>query len=135
MHRSNSYIQRIISALIIVCFLGCEPEKIVPPADEQLRISVDAAQFVVLPGPEFDFSVIVESAMPSGGVNINFSIDGEKDGINYYSSPTVLKVTEKRSQQKVVYIPRQVMCVCTVKVVSTGNTDNKATTTFRLVYK
>jgi hypothetical protein len=125
----------ILAGWIILCFMGCKPEPIPPPTEAPLSISVDAPPFSVLPGPEFDFAVIVESAMPVEGVNINFSIDGEKDGINYYSSPTVLKAKDSRTQHKIIYMPRQVMCVCTVKVVSAGNKDNKATTTFRLVYK
>lgn len=99
-----------------------------------MRIAVDAAPFVVLPGPDFDFSLIVESVMPARGVSIEFKIEGEKDGNNYYYSPPV-KTQANRTALRAQYVPRQVMCLCTVKVVSEGDPRNFASTSFRLVYK
>jgi hypothetical protein len=95
---------------------------------------VDAQPFVIMPGPDYEFSLTVESPMPQKGVRIDFSVDGEKDGNNYYYSPAV-QTKDSRTRLKIQYAPRQVMCVCTINVRSAGDPGNKATTTFRFVYK
>lgn len=134
MRQSKATIIRTFSIIYLLCCLGCGKDKTTVPPEEALRISMDAQPFVVLPGPDFEFSLTVESAMPQKGVSIDFSVDGEKDGINYYYSPPV-QTKDSRTRLKVQYTPRQVMCVCTVNVRSAGDPGNKASKTFRLVYK
>lgn len=102
--------------------------------EEALRISVEANALEVVPGPEHSFVVRVESSVPASGFKLEITVKSERDDQLIYSV-LVPQVNTKQSTQTVLYLPRQVICVCTVKAVSRADPGNTATKSFRLVYK
>lgn len=102
--------------------------------EEPLRISIKTSPLETLPGPELSFPAEVESSIPAGGIKYEVTVKSERDDqLVYYT--IVPQVKAPSTTLKVLYIPRQVICVCTVKAISLANPDNTATKSFRLVYK
>jgi|GEM_PF-4424001 hypothetical protein len=102
--------------------------------EEALRISIKASPLETLPGPEHSFSVQVESAVPAGGIKYEITVKSERDDrLIYYT--LVPQVKTSLTTLNVLYLPRQVICVCTVKAISLTNPDNNTSRSFRLVYK
>lgn len=121
-------------ACIIITLAGCGDKEPKTNPEDPLRISLDASSMVITPGPEYDLKVNVLSTMPPEGVQIAIEVKGELNGVVYFSSPFI-QSTEKSTAIKLTYLPRQVICVCNVKVTSKGNATNKTETSFKLAYK
>jgi hypothetical protein len=102
--------------------------------EETLDISVEANTLEVVPGSEHTFNVRVSSIMPPGGVKLEISVRTERDNqlIHLTGTPNTRAAL---TTCRILYLPRQVICVCTVKATSLSDTDNTATKTFRIVYK
>jgi len=126
----------LLSAVILITVtlagLGCK--KSPPPPEETLRISTNAAALNETPGPDFEFNLTVESAMPKDGVRITFVLKGETDNQNYPQGSGIVTVS-KITKVTVFGLPRQKYCVCTITVTSLSKATNIASTSFRLVYK
>jgi len=127
----NSTIAVFFIATVLAAF-GCKKDKSSP--EDALRISTDAATMALTPGPDFDFNLTVESAMPAAGVRIEFTVKGEADNQNYPQGPAI-ETTAAITKIKINNLPRQKICVCTVTVTSKGSSTNKTITSFRVAYK
>jgi hypothetical protein len=102
--------------------------------EDALRISIKASPLETLPGPEHSFSVKVESKVPTEGIKYEVSVKAERDDqLVYYTIVPQVKTIE--TTLKLLYLPRQVICVCTIKAISVSNPDNNTKGSFRLVYK
>jgi len=128
-----------ISSVLFYLFIlfvlpGCNKDKTPDLKEEALQISVDAAAFAIIPGPEYDFTLNILSAIPPDGLQINVDVEGEVNGLNYFSSP-IITATGKSTKLKITLLPRQVICVCKVKVTSKSNDKNYAETSFRVAVK
>jgi len=118
---------------ILLTLSGCDKSPVVVP-EENLSISTDAALFAITPGPEYDFILKIESAMPVSGVNIEYVVTGELDN-QIYSNGFPIQTKEKSTKIKVNYLPRQKTCIVKVTVTSKSSSTNKAITSFRVTYK
>ena len=121
----------LVTALLAI--FGCDKQPVIVP-EENLIISTDAALFEITPGPDFEFNLKVESAMPASGVKIEYDIIGEADNQNYTNGPPVT-TTEKITKIKISFLPRQKICVVRITVTSKSSGTNKALTSFRVTYK
>ena len=114
---------------------GCKKDSHPPVVpEEDLKISIDAASYTLTPGPSFDFQLKVESAMPAGGVRIQYSVIGELDNQVYPQGPTIT-THDNITRMNISGLPRQKICVCTISVTSTATATNTAITSFRVGYK
>jgi hypothetical protein len=113
---------------------GCKKDSHPPVPEEDLKISIDAASYTLTPGPSFDFQLKVESAMPAGGVRIQYSVIGEVDNQVYPQGPATT-THDNITRTNISGLPRQKICVCTISVTSTAKPTNTATTSFRVGYK
>src|SRR4030095_10140143 len=97
-----------IILMSVVAGSGCKPER--PPVpDEPLKISIDASSFTTSPAPDFRFNLKVESAMPAGGVKIEYSVKGEIDNQNYPQGP--ISYTNNIVSPIIIRnLPRQTTC-------------------------
>lgn len=127
----NSWVA-LTGIILIISWSGCKPPP--PPPEESLRISTDAGTFITLPGPEFDFNLIVESAMPKAGVQIEFKVTGESNGVSFPQGPAIT-TSSKNTKIKIQNLPAQILCICEITVISVGKRTNSARTSFRVVYK
>lgn len=127
--RKNIFSMLIVMIMILFA-ASCDHR----PPEETLRISVDAPVLTTTPGPDFNFHLKVESAMPEGGVKIEYNVKGENDNQSYPQGPAIHTVNSI-SQIFVSNLPRQKFCICTVKVTSNKRNTNIATTSFRIMYK
>ena len=127
---------RTILFSILVAFailmLQCNPAEI---EEENLNISTDAPAYNETPGPDFSFRLMVESAMPPDGVKIFYTVKGESDNLDYPQNPGVIETTNKIILIKLINLPQQKFCVCTIKVTSKSKSSNTASKNFRVVYK
>lgn len=118
--------------MLLVNF-GCNKQPVIVP-EENLIISTDAALFEITPGPDFEFNLKVESAMPASGVKIDYVVTGEVDNQIYMSGPSVI-TRENITRIKINYLPRQKICIVRITVTSNKLASNKAVTSFRVTYK
>ena len=124
---------KLLLMTILLAIFGCNKQPVIVP-EENLIISTDAALFEITPGPDFDFNLKVESAMPASGVKIEYDVIGEADNQNYTNGPSVA-TTEKITKIKINFLPRQKICVVRITVTSKSSSTNKALTSFRITYK
>ena len=127
----NSSIAVVLIAIMLAAF-GCKKDK--DKAEDALRITTDAATMALTPGPDYDFNLTVESAMPAAGVRIEYTVKGEVDNQNYPQSPAI-ETTAAITKIKINNLPRQKICVCTITGISKGSSTNRAITSFRVAYK
>jgi preprotein translocase subunit Sec63 len=120
--------------MTVLILTGAKCSKPPSPPEQDLRVSVDAAAIEEVPGPDFNFNLMVESAMPAAGVRITFSVKGEADNRNYPQGPFI-ETTNNTTRISLINLPRQKFCICTVTVVSISTTTNTATADFRIIYK
>ena len=116
-------------AIIVLSTTKCDKE----PMEEDLNLSIDASLVEITPSPIFDFNLAVLSAMPKSGVTIEFDVKGEFDNRLYYNSRAFSK--SPNIKLSIFNLPRQVMCICTIKVTSRNKGNNVATASFRIGYK
>lgn len=120
--------------LIVLTTVGCKKSSAPPPPEEDLRISTDAASYTIVPGPDYTFTLKVESVMPLAGVKIEYAVTGEVDNQKYPQGPPINSYS-KTTNITIVGLPRQKMCLCVVTVTSRSTTTNTAITSFRIGYK
>lgn len=132
MHKLLSSVTFIV-AIIVVTTVGCD--KPVPATPEQdLLISIDAASYTIVAAPVFSFKVKVESTMPTGGVKIETSVVSEIDNVSYPQGAP-LNTYNPTNTINIGALPRQKICICTIKVTSLNKNTNTATAGFRIGYK
>ena len=131
----------VVSILILISCTGisCKKENsgggtTPPPSEENLRISTNAGSLNILPGSEFDLTLVVESKMPADGVKIEYTVRGESDNQNYPQGPAI-ETKASSNAIRLTGLPRQKFCVCTITVTSKSKATNVASTNFRVVYK
>ena len=122
----------IIIILLLFSTTNCKKDPIVP--EENLRISTDAPIVIENPGPDFNFNLRVESAMPNAGVKIVYTVKGEIDNQAYPQGPAI-ETTGNATPITIRNLPRQKFCICTITVSSKNAITNTATTSFRIIYK
>jgi hypothetical protein len=122
----------LIVAMIVVTIPACD--KPPPILEQDLIISTDAASYTIIPDPVFTFKLKVESAMPAGGVKIQYSVVSEIDNQDYPQGPAAMNTFNPNNTITIV-VPRQKICICTIKVTSLSKSSNTATTGFRIGYK
>jgi hypothetical protein len=130
MHKLVSSLMLIV-AMIVVTTPACD--KPPPILEQDLKISTDAASYTIIPDPVFTFKLKVESAMPAGGVKIEYSVVSEIDNQDYPQGPAMN--TFNPNNTITIVLPRQKICICTIKVTSLSKSSNTATTGFRIGYK
>ena len=127
----------------IVCFvalhwivLGCsksgsDPE---PLPEENLVISTNASPLNISVGPDFTVALSVDSKMPADGVRIEYDVKGESDGQVYPQGPAI---ETKATKTNIILqsLPRQKVCIGTIRVISKTKSTNRATVDLRVVYK
>ena len=124
-----------VAASMMIVIPACKKDnKPSGPAEEQLRISTNAAALNEIPGPVTDFNLTVESVMPSAGVRIKVVVKGEIDNLVYYTAPLIESLS-KITKVDILNLPKQKICVCTIEVVSKSRSSNFATKDFKVVYK
>jgi len=102
--------------------------------EENLKISTDAESFAVTPGPDYSFNINIQSAMPESGVQILYYVSGESDNQDYPQGPPIY-TSNKSTRINLVNLPRQKVCICTIRVSSRSTTSNTVTTSFKVAYK
>jgi hypothetical protein len=105
-----------------------------PPAEETLKVSTNTSSLNITPGADFDFTLSVDSKMPTDGVKIEYTLKGEIDNQDYAQGPAIETKT-KSTDIRLRGMPRQKFCVCNITVTSKTKPSNTATTSFRVVYK
>ena len=128
----------LIFSLAIIIFsafagLSCKKKSSQLP-EENLRISIDAPPYSEIPGPGFDFNLVVESVMPAAGVKIVSVVQVEANNQIISLGPDS-ETTNKISKISINNLPRQKICICTITVTSKRRSTNTATINFRVVYK
>ena len=132
MHKFLPLVSSIV-AMIVLTTASCH--KPVPEAPEQdLLISIDAASYTIVTDPVFSFKVKVESTMPAGGVKIETTVVSEIDNVSYPQGAP-LNTYNPTNTITIGALPRQKICICTIKVTSMSKSTNTATTGFRIGYK
>ena len=131
----NNFFSGLATIIFFILLTGskCNKEPVVP-TEENLIISIDAPAYVENPGPDFNFNLKVESAMPAAGVRIVFVVKGETDNQDYPQGP-VIETSGKTTPITIKNLPRQKFCICTVTVTSKSKSTNTAAKNFRVVYK
>ena len=124
----------LIVAMIVLTTLGCKKSSTPPPPEQDLLISTDAASYTIITDPIFTFKVKVESAMPVSGVRIECTVVSEIDNQNYPQG-SALNTYNPTSVITIGGLPRQKICICTIKVTSLSKSTNTATAGFRVGYK
>jgi len=100
------------------------------PSEENLKISIDAANVELSPSSNFDFNLAILSSIPESGVIIHFVVKGETDDHLYYEQRTYTKSGDNRLT--IYGLPAQVWCICTITATSKNNKNNVATASFRI---
>jgi hypothetical protein len=123
--------------VIIITLLFAAPacdnkQKTLP--EESLRILIDANAFTITQAAYYDFILKVESKVPDAGVKIEYTVKGETVNMIYPQGPTI-NTYGNLTAIHLINLPRQVTCICEITVTSKGNSNNRASTTFRVVYK
>lgn len=131
---SNKILNLSLIISIIFLFVSCGKDENKPANEDPILISSDASLFVTAPGPVYAFNLSIDSAIPPAGVYVDYSVVGEIDGVEYFRGGR-LQVNAQKLTLRVQSLPRQKICVVTVKVVSKGNSNNSAQTSFRVTYK
>jgi hypothetical protein len=137
------HIKSVFPAAFILAFFvllyscskgGSTPTPPTPPVEENLKISTTASTLNITPGAEYDFSVSVDSKMPTDGVKIEYTLKGETDNQDYPQGPAIDTKIAK-TDIRLSGVPRQKFCVCNITVTSKTKPANTTTTSFRVVYK
>lgn len=123
----------IATIILLLAGGGCKSNPSSLP-EENLRVSTDAASFITNPAPDFTFYLKVESVMPPGGVRIEYNVKGEIDNQVYPQGP-VFNTSNTLIPLRIVDLPRQKICICTVIVTSKNRSTNTASTNFKIAYK
>ena len=116
-------------SIIFLSVVSCHKD----PKEEALRISTDASSVNTTPSPDFNFSLKVESKMPSAGVSIEYIVKGETDNHVYFQNQAT--ASNSPTRLTIFNLPRQITCICTIVVTSKTKATNSATTSFRVGYK
>src|SRR4030095_5620562 len=122
-----------VGAIMMMVIPACKKDD-KPSAEEQLRISTNAAAMNEVPGPATDFNLHVESVIPPAGVRIKVVVRGEIDNLVYYTNPLIESLS-KITKVDISNLPKQKICACSIEVVSKSRSINFATANFRVVYK
>lgn len=131
----NNFFSGLATIILFILLTGSKCNKeTVAPTEENLRISIDAPAYIENPGPDFNFNLKVESAMPAAGVRIVFVVKGETDNQDYPQDPAI-ETSGKTTPITLRNLPRQKFCICTVTVTSKSKSTNTAAKNFRVVYK
>src|SRR5436190_18165114 len=133
MHKLLSSLASIV-AVIVLTTAGCKKSSTPPPPEQDLIISTDAASYTIMPGPSLTFRLKIESAMPSSGVKIEYTVVSEIDNQNYPQGPPI-NTYNNATGITIAGLPRQKICICTIKVTSLNKSTNTATVGFRVGYK
>ncbi|HET6766579.1 MAG TPA: hypothetical protein VFH08_04245 [Chitinophagaceae bacterium] len=120
----------IVVFLLAITMLTCDRSTNEP----DLKISIDAPAYNETNGPDFNFSVRIESEMPPDGVKIICTVRGEADNFNYPQGPEI-ETAAKISSLRLINLPRQKFCIATVRVISISKGTNNTSKDFRVVYK
>ena len=104
------------------------------PVEENLRVTTDAANNAEIPGANYDFNVMVESAMPRNGVKISINVVGETDNRNYSPVPEI-ETSNKTTAIRLNGLPLQQYSLCNVRVTSKSKSTNTVTLSFRIIRK
>ena len=123
----------LIVAMIVLATVGCK-KSVTPTQEQDLLISIDAASYTIITDPVFSFKVKVESTMPIGGVRIETTVVSEIDNVNYPQGAP-LNTYNPTNTITIGVLPRQKICICTIKVTSLSKSTNTATLGFRVGYK
>jgi hypothetical protein len=124
----------LFCSIILLAVTGCKKNHSSQPAEDNLRISIDAGSYEFSPASDFNFNLTVESAMPPAGVWIIAEVKAETDNQLYLQAPSI-ETTNKTTKITLRNLPRQKICISTIKVTSKNTSTNTATTSFRVVYK
>lgn len=125
----------LAAAMSVILFSSCDKEKDPPaPPEDQLKITIDAPAFNIVPGSGTNFNVSVESVMPPSGVKVTAVVKGEINNVVYHTPP-VIETSNKITKVYISNLPQQIVCICTITVASKSTPMNFATTSFRVVYK
>lgn len=129
----NVFFSTLIVITIATIFgeWGCKKP---PVAEDPVRISVDAAPFTTTLASDFTFNVKVESAMPATGLQIVSTVK-EETGNTVYPQGSPVVTFSGQTGIRIINLPRQITCLCTVIATSRGNSSNNAVASFRIVYK
>ncbi|HET9823798.1 MAG TPA: hypothetical protein VFP87_00615 [Chitinophagaceae bacterium] len=121
-------------ATIIFTTPCCKKSSTSIPPEQDLIVTTDAASYTIIPDPVFTFKLKVESTMPAAGVRIEYTVVSEIDHQNYPQGPPISTYSTTKSIT-LSGLPRQKICICTIKVTSLSKSTNVATTGFRVGYK
>jgi len=128
----KNFLSSLIFMIVMSLFMttGCKRDK----PEDPLRISTNASLLTIALAPDFSFNLKVESAMPEGGVRIDYKVTGELDNQVYPQGPAIT-TSNNTMPVNLTNLPRQKFCICTITVTSNSRSSNVATTNFRIVYK
>jgi hypothetical protein len=117
----------------VVMVSGCDRDD-EDVAEENLRVTTDAVNNSEIPGANYDFNLIVESAMPPKGVIISVNVLGESDNRNY-SLMASIETFVKTTAIHLSGLPLQQYALCSVRITSKSKNTNTATVSFRIIRK
>jgi hypothetical protein len=121
----------IVPSLVIVS--GCD-KKPVEIKEENLRVVSDAVNNSEIPGANYDFNLMVESAMPPDGVRITINVVGESDNRNYSPMPDT-ETSNKITAIHLNGLPLQQYALCNIRVTSKTKNTNTVALSFRVIRK
>lgn len=124
----------LLTGLLLLLMPACKGDELPGEGEEKLVVTTDAAALNMVTGPSADFNLIIQSKMPPNGVWIRVEVRGESDNLGYYLSPQIQSMSPT-TNITVANLPKQKICICTVKVTSKSSAANSSSASFRIVYK
>lgn len=120
--------------LLIGLWGGCKKET-TAKVEESLIFEMSGGITAVSTKANYDFQVVMKSAVPTEGVRIDISAVEEIGGsVVSPQSPSFI-VTGTNTNASVLNLPRQRWVVATVKLSSVKTLTNTSTQSFRVIFK
>jgi len=131
MRTTNNFLLTVLAVAFIFVGHACKKAEV---QEEAIRFTTDAPADTKSLGSNHIVWIAVESAMPKGGVDIQYTLAGEADNLLIPQGPAIS--TKSKSVSIILMnLPRQKYCVCTITVRSKTKSANSATASFRIIYK
>jgi len=121
--------------LILMLTAGCgktiSTELVNPP----IQFTTDASAVNISTAKSFPVRVTINSTMPSRGITYSVLVTEEANGQIVNPQMGSFSSTNAQNRLTLTSLPQQKWCIANITAEETGNSSNKATTSFRVIYK
>ena len=127
--------KKVLVYLVLITLWGSCKKETNTKAEESLIFEMSAGTTAISTKANYDFEVVMRSAVPAQGVRIDVSAVEEIGGsVVSPQSPSII-VTGTNTNASVLNLPRQRWVVATVKLTSVKTLTNTTTQSFRVIFK